>query len=237
MTNLKSITELPVAESAEGLSLIVNDHGSAKQIPASEVGAQADFAETDENSPAFIKNKPQVAQSDWAETDETSASFIKNKPVRELMHEWNFSPDDCTIMIEDEDVDVSWMTVESDDVGFEIICDLYGVDVDEEVAPTGVDESGYIVLPDTTISFKISDTTISTAFAKNAPYYGMTINMMFSLSEIKYPLFQTDNGVENGTGAYMIQALAQPSAGSSYFVAMGETLNPFKSVKIYKVIK
>lgn len=58
MANLKNITDLPVAESAEGLNLIVNDNGSAKQIAASAVGAQADWAVTDENSPAFIKNKP-----------------------------------------------------------------------------------------------------------------------------------------------------------------------------------
>lgn len=58
MVNLKNITELPVAESAEGLNLIVNDNGAAKQIAASAVGAQADWAETNENSPAFIKNKP-----------------------------------------------------------------------------------------------------------------------------------------------------------------------------------
>lgn len=58
MANVKNITELPVAESADGLNLIVNDNGSAKQIAASAVGAQADWAETDETSPAFVKNKP-----------------------------------------------------------------------------------------------------------------------------------------------------------------------------------
>ena len=58
MANLKNITELPVAESVDGLNLIVNDNGSAKQIAASAVGAQADWTETDEASPAFIKNKP-----------------------------------------------------------------------------------------------------------------------------------------------------------------------------------
>lgn len=58
MANLKNITELPVTESAEGLNLIVNDNGAAKQIAASEVGAQADWAEMDETSPAFVKNKP-----------------------------------------------------------------------------------------------------------------------------------------------------------------------------------
>lgn len=58
MANLKNITELPVVDSADGLNLIVNDNGEAKQIAASAVGAQADWAETDETSPAFIKNKP-----------------------------------------------------------------------------------------------------------------------------------------------------------------------------------
>lgn len=81
MANLKNITELPVAESAEGLNLIVNDNGAAKQIAASAVGAQADWNVTDESHPAFIKNKPVQVQADWAETDETSAAFVKNKPV------------------------------------------------------------------------------------------------------------------------------------------------------------
>lgn len=58
MANLKNIVDLPVAESAEGLNLIVNDNGAAKQIAAGAVGAQADWTETDENSPAFVKNKP-----------------------------------------------------------------------------------------------------------------------------------------------------------------------------------
>lgn len=39
MANLKNIADLPVAESVEGLNLIVNDNGAAKQIAASAVGA------------------------------------------------------------------------------------------------------------------------------------------------------------------------------------------------------
>lgn len=66
MANLKNITDLPVAESADGLNLIVNDNGVAKQIAASEVGAQADWNVMDENSPAFVKNKPTVVSS-WNE--------------------------------------------------------------------------------------------------------------------------------------------------------------------------
>lgn len=80
MANLKNITELPVAESAEGLNLIVNDNGAAKQIAASAVGAQADWAETDETSAAFIKNKPEVVQADWSVEDSSNPAFIKNKP-------------------------------------------------------------------------------------------------------------------------------------------------------------
>lgn len=64
MANLKNITELPVAESAEGLNLIVNDNGAAKQIAASAVGAQADWTITDETSPAFVKNKPFYTELD-----------------------------------------------------------------------------------------------------------------------------------------------------------------------------
>lgn len=81
--NLKNITDLPVVESAEGLNLIVNDNGAAKQVAASAVGMQADFDVTDETSPAFIKNKPEIVQADWAETDESSAAFVRNKPVEE----------------------------------------------------------------------------------------------------------------------------------------------------------
>lgn len=76
MANLKNITDLPVAESADGLNLIVNDSGSAKQIPASAVGAQADWNETDESNPAFIKNKPNTAAS-W--NDLTDKPFYEEE--------------------------------------------------------------------------------------------------------------------------------------------------------------
>ena len=79
MASLKNITELPVAESADGLNLIVNDNGAAKQIAASAVGAQADWSVTDENSPAFIKNKPEQVQPDWSQNDPTKPDYVKNK--------------------------------------------------------------------------------------------------------------------------------------------------------------
>lgn len=80
MANLKNITDLPIIESADGVNLIVNDNGSAKQIAASAVGAQADFNVTDENHPAFIKNKPVAVKPDWNQNDETAADYVKNRP-------------------------------------------------------------------------------------------------------------------------------------------------------------
>ena len=127
MANLKNITELPVAESAEGLKLIVNDNGAAKQIAASAVGAQADFAITDENDPGFIKNKPEVVQADWAETDEANAAFIKNKPHRELVYEWNFeASNDVGMILENIDEDISWLTTPSSEPSWEIELSQYG---------------------------------------------------------------------------------------------------------------
>lgn len=38
MANLKNITDLPIAESAEGINLIVNDNGSAKQLDPKFLG-------------------------------------------------------------------------------------------------------------------------------------------------------------------------------------------------------
>lgn len=58
MANLKNITELPMAESADGLNLIVNDNGAAKQIAASAVSVQADWNQNDPTRPDYVKNRP-----------------------------------------------------------------------------------------------------------------------------------------------------------------------------------
>ena len=57
MANLKNITDLPVAESAEGLNLIVNDNGAAKQISADSVGKvkTVNGAQPDENGNVEIE--------------------------------------------------------------------------------------------------------------------------------------------------------------------------------------
>ena len=54
------ITDLPVSNTAENANLIANVNGQATQIPASTVGAQPDWNETDETKPSFILNKPEI---------------------------------------------------------------------------------------------------------------------------------------------------------------------------------
>jgi hypothetical protein len=50
MANLKNITELPVAESADSLNLIVNDNGVAKQIAASNFSPKTNFIALENNT-------------------------------------------------------------------------------------------------------------------------------------------------------------------------------------------
>lgn len=79
MANLKSITELPVATSADGVNLIVNDNGYAKQIAAGAVGAQADWNVKDEANPAFVKNKPFYDTREYSEFNLTFDGNITGK--------------------------------------------------------------------------------------------------------------------------------------------------------------
>lgn len=65
MANLKNITELPLAESADGLNLIVNDNGAAKQIAASAVG----------NGGGLIF---EVGDGEYSQTGPTSYTITKN---------------------------------------------------------------------------------------------------------------------------------------------------------------
>lgn len=58
MANLKNITDVPVVESAEGLNLIVNDNGTAKQIAASAVGGRANWNQNNPTTPGYIENRP-----------------------------------------------------------------------------------------------------------------------------------------------------------------------------------
>lgn len=87
MANLKNITDVPVAESAEGLNLIANDNGVAKQIAASAVGAQADWNIEDTSSPAYIKNKPIIPEGFSGSWNDLSDKpfYVKNENS-ELIH-------------------------------------------------------------------------------------------------------------------------------------------------------
>lgn len=228
MANLKNIVNLPVVESAEGLNLIVNDNGAAKQIAASAVGARAD----------------------WNETDVSNPAFIKNKPSKELVYEWNFSTDDEVYeMYENVNEDLSWMTRKQDDVGFEIVAELYAFNFDfnEEYQ-----QHNFIYLED----------TFATVSSADSPYYDRCINIpsydfSYVYKEalqgavygqerfIEYPIddVTTRNfvllpsvyfNIYNGTHMSMDDWIPT-NVENGGFIVIESSENPFKSVKIYKV--
>ena len=217
MANLKNITELPVAESAEGLNLIVNDGGAAKQIAASEVGAQADWTETDENNPAYIKNKPH----------------------RELMYEWNFeadpNPDNGVWeLYENVDEDLCWLTDPTEDTDWEIEVSQYSYreywDEDAECYYYIVGDFGYttcVNINKNYIGFH-NDTSIQlNTWARCIESFPVGVNCWDNCCYL-YAYNNKQLNFENGGfdstqqgGAFIIEAEG----------------GPFKSIKIYKVYR
>ena len=237
MANLKNITELPVVESAEGLNLIVNDNGYAKQVAASAVGMQADWDVHDESSPAFIKNKPATAQADWCETDENSPSFIKNKPHRELMYEWNFeadpNPDNCVWEIEENvDEDISWLTTSSENIGWEIEVSQYGQYYDG-------DTDSDIVVPDVYSFCVTHDKNCCTGYQDHnrmeawmGAYLADYLNGFSRQYDYVECYIYIYNKVHYNNGLYI--PTEDNHGGHIYMDAQG---GPLKSVKIYKVYR
>lgn len=73
MANLKNITELPLADSIDGINLIANDNGSAKQVPADAIGKikSVNGVEPDENGSVNIEI-PEGFSGNWND--------LKDKP-------------------------------------------------------------------------------------------------------------------------------------------------------------
>lgn len=223
MANLKSITELPVAESAEGLNLIVNDNGSAKQIAASAVGAQADWTETDENSTAFIKNKP---------APET----------KELVYEWNFSasenPDDCVWeIIENVNDDLSWLTTLSEDTGWEIEVSQYGFyNFHDEENDEWVER----------IDPNVSTTLYSIDRGYNISYQDNAVLVFYNggrcqdyLNHWNLSYFENWHGVNVYNKVHVDDSngnITEISHGGFFVIAVDDG-GPLKSVKIYKITR
>ena len=90
MANLKNITDLPVLKSAEGLNLIVNDNGAAKQIAAGAVCKvkSVNGAQPDENGNVQIdtasswndlKDKPFYAETEVVLEKQVIEGFAENE--------------------------------------------------------------------------------------------------------------------------------------------------------------
>ncbi len=241
MANLKNITELPVAESAEGLNLIVNDNGAAKQIAASAVGAQADFAITDETNPGFIKNKPEAVQADWTETNESNPAYIKNKPHRELMYEWNFeadpNPDNCVWeIIENVDDDLSWLTTLSEDTGWELEVSQYGY---YNVYDEDTDTDTEIVVPNVYTIVRINENYSGVRFQNDCNMQAES----WARNPVDLDNFEIGY-YENYATASVFNKLSFSEDTGLSPTAQGGVLGcsvngggPLKSIKIYKVYR
>lgn len=222
MANFKSITELPVTSSSNGVNLIINDNGAAKQIAASAVGAQADWAETNENSPAFIKNKPGSS--------------------KELVYEWNPGIDedgnpitDVGQFMQNIDDDMTWLTNKMDDCDFEFVLTQYGSyedDSENNVVDSNVETTlmfgsanggGYLAFhKDMNENIEIFQFELSGGSYTNSN----RINYNHPLAmAVFYNKMQLD--FENG-GAIPV------TTGGSIICMCGNS-NSIKSIKIYKI--
>lgn len=60
MAEFKKLSAVETVEAvSETANVLIEENGIIKRAAKSEIGAQADWAETNESSPAFIKNKPE----------------------------------------------------------------------------------------------------------------------------------------------------------------------------------
>jgi hypothetical protein len=216
MSNLKSITELPLAEFAEGLNLIVNDGGAAKQIPAGAVGAQADWNEADENSPSFIQNKP------------TKLGGYN----RELVYEKSFTAEDEVYDL--MEADASFKVFFEDGVDLYSEIETYGFNITQD-EPT--DEFSSIVTGQHSClkayNVIFMDGNVIDTF--NTVFEGH-----FFLNE-----FSNNNGDTIGLstcgGLFLLNKFAFTEAGpgpdenNCMLTMFSDSDNPFKSVKLYKI--
>lgn len=101
MANLKNINDLPVAESAEGLNLIANDNGAAKQIPAEFIGKvkTVNGASPDDNGNVEIEI-PEGFSGSWND--------LKDKPFYAEQEEVEIVPELEVVFSSDSGPQVSW---------------------------------------------------------------------------------------------------------------------------------
>ena len=111
----KKLSAVEMVESVDqAATVLIEKDGVIKRAPKNEIGAQADWAETDSSSPAFIKNKPVTG--------------------KELIYEWTPGVDasgnpitDVDMFVQNIDEDLSWLASKMDDSDFEIVITQYGV--------------------------------------------------------------------------------------------------------------
>jgi hypothetical protein len=212
-----------VAEPLETANVLIEENGVIKRAPKNEIGAQADWAETDSSSPAFIKNKPVTG--------------------KELIYEWNFTPDNTTAEIyENVDIDLSSL-FEDKETEFEVIVEQYCLENSYD------NESGNWSEPEIMEDSISAWNDASWSYMKNVP---LPFDPEYVVDYISIYSSGYDYNCEIDNHHYFCQSLADIMiinglnfnfedgsinnvTNGGAFMVFGDS--PFKSIKIYKIVK
>ena len=233
MAEFKKLSAVEMVQNVDQTTtVLIEKDGVIKRAPKNKIGAQAD----------------------WTETNESSSAFIKNKPHKELIYEWNFSTDDEVYEIyENIDEDMSWLTKYQDDIGFEIIVENYGYQYDYNNTNN---DHNYVYL----------NNCFAAVSSADCPYFSRCVNIpvdydgqQFTHKETllgwikgheiqnEYQIDDTTKrcfrlypscrfNIENGVH-YDFNTFLPTSVQNGGAIVFESNDNPFKSVKIYKVIR
>lgn len=213
-------------------TVLIEKDGIIKRAPKNEIGAQAN----------------------WAETDSSSPAFIKNKPSKELVYEWNFSADDEVYEIyENVDEDLSWLTKRQDNISFEIICEHYAYQYDwnnesqqhnyiyfENVFATSSSADSPHYTRYTNVPILYSDNQIYVCKEKlHGEIYGLEHSYEYLIDDVTERSFRLEPyllfDVNNGTHYDLDNDWAPINIENGGCIMLEAGDSPFKSVKIYKI--
>lgn len=220
MAEFKKLSAVEAVTSvSDTASILIEEDGVIKRAPKDEIGAQADWTETNESSPAFIKNKPH----------------------KELVYEWNFTPDNTTDeIVENVNIDLSPLFKDRE-TEFEVVVEQYCLENFYD------DESGSWSEPEIMEDSTSAWNNASWSYMKNVPFVSEDIRDFISIYSEGYNYHSDTNAhaifceswaeimIVNGFNFNFEDNSFNNVTNGGMIVVFGD--NPFKSVKIYKTVK
>lgn len=224
MAEFKKLSAVDMVESVDQTAtVLIEKDGVIKRAPKNEINVQADWAETDSSSPVFIKNKPVTG--------------------KELIYEWNFTPDNTTSeIIENVDIDLSPL-FEDKETKFEVIVEQYCLESFYD------DESGDWSEPEIVEDSISAWSNASWSYMENVLFPPMPeyIADFISILSEGYEYYSEAGAYEIFCDSWADIMIINGfnfnfEDGSFSNVTNGGIISvfsefPFKSIKIYKIIK